>query len=412
MSNTKISTVLRQLSQAFKAQASTQIFKLGLVSGNQSGDADSIISSITYCFLHFKQSNSISSSNKVLYLPYLNFARSELRLRKDVLHVFQQHEITEDLLMFSDDLDSIISKDERFEDVILVDHNVPQGALANFMTANEGTLQISGIIDHHVDEGQFLNVEPRIIEKSGSCVSLVYQYFKTLETTISKDSQLLNFVINPVLLDTSNMQSRVEQAELDLFQDFQKTFTIISHEADGSSTKKLYESLIAAKNDITGLTFTDLLNKDYKNFSSLHDGTYHFGISSIGVPLEYIMTTYTFEEVTQNVVQFIKDNGIEFLAVMTAFVKPGTEDEFHRQLAFFNLPDKTEGEHIISEIRTPLSLERFEFNSAYLQNTVVIGDTWNDVSTKENVLLFEQHHLASSRKQVAPLLREKVCSSK
>lgn len=419
---TTISKVLHQLHQHITKPVNSKLpLKLGLVSGNQSGDADSIISSITYCYLHhqhqLKKSNNNDTndcSSKTVFLPYLNFPRSELRLRKDVQHIFAEHQITSDVLLFSDDLDHVIKPNGNVKEVILVDHNVPQGALAQFLSTGGERFTVVGIVDHHVDEGKFLQVQPRIVRSSGSCVSLIYSYFKTLDKEmVSKDTQLLKFMVNAVILDTSNMSSRVEEAEEEVYMDFCSNAIVVGSQRVhastiqmGESTKEIHAQLIQAKNDISGLTFMDLLNKDYKNFAAISPASYQFGISSIGVPLEYIISTYSKEEeVLKDVTRFIRDNKIEFLAVMTSFVRPGSKDEFHRQLAFFGVSDSFP-DSVISQIQEQLSLIPFKFNPQYLQNT---ADSPDDIWSADDVLLwYEQANIKCSRKQIAPLLRDKV----
>ncbi|KAH3679158.1 hypothetical protein WICMUC_001169 [Wickerhamomyces mucosus] len=352
-----VNLVLKQILELSKAPNKS----LGLVSGNQSGDADSILSAISYCYLNFQYQDRES-----IYLPFLNFPKDELRLRKDVLYVFNKYEIDQKYLLFSDDLASDTIK--NFNRLILVDHNIPQGRLQQYIdSVPNNQLKITGIIDHHEDEGYHLNVKPRIVLKAGSCSSLVYDYFKSINSKASSDTDILKILINPLILDTFNMKSRVEHLDKLMFEDYT---SIIDED-----TNIIYEKLIEAKNDIDGLTFTEVLNKDYKSFES---GNVVFGIASIVKPFGYVLEHFTENEINININRFTKSKGIEFLVIMTAFSEG---DKFRREIGFFNNSGLK-----IEEIKDELQLEELDnkFDS------------------------YKQLNLSYSRKQIAPLIKKKV----
>lgn len=78
---------------------------------------------------------------------------------------------------------------------VLVDHN-------NFRVEgfSRDSIRVSGIIDHHVDEGLYRNAVPRVIEPCGSCTSLVIKHFKELweKDQIEGESQLTKMAISAV----------------------------------------------------------------------------------------------------------------------------------------------------------------------------------------------------------------------
>ena len=85
-----------------------------------------------------------------------------------------------------------------------------------------------GIIDHHEDEGQFVESQPRIIRTCGSNSSLVFNYFyneffknntsKFLETQL----EAIKLLLGPLLIDTSGMTQKVEEPDTEAFSIYQK----------------------------------------------------------------------------------------------------------------------------------------------------------------------------------------------
>ena len=95
----------------------------------------------------------------------------------------------------------------------LVDHNNIQGDELH-EAFGAGKLKVVGIIDHHEDEGQFVESQPRIIRTCGSNSSLVFNYFyneffknntsKFLETQL----EAIKLLLGPLLIDTSGMTQK------------------------------------------------------------------------------------------------------------------------------------------------------------------------------------------------------------
>jgi len=227
---------------------------LHFVLGNESADLDSIASSIAYAYLN----NAI---------PLLNITKAELSLRKDTLYLFDLLKISKDDLLFLDDgipFDILLSNKKLR--ITLVDHNrlrSSQEAFAPFVEA---------IVDHHFDENQrypLLTNENKTIMTVGSTATLIAE--KAKEDAISPDLAVL--LLGAILMDTANLNSKEKTKE----KDKQAVATL---RKIGSSVipSDFYDKLVAAKNDIAGLTPAMLLSKDFKAYS---DGDIVYGISSM-----------------------------------------------------------------------------------------------------------------------------------
>ena len=191
--------------------------RVTLATGNESGDMDSVVCAIVHSI--FSNSYKTATQEQRLVLPFLNFRKKDLRLRKDIVICLERAKIDPELLFYVDDLsqDGILGSDV-IGDVVLLDHNAEQGSIARLLKENQ-SIRVSGIIDHHQDEKQHLDAVPRIIEKTGSCSSLVWDYWRetvTLRPEALGDREALTDVIEllsaPLVLDTTNCTSKMEKS--------------------------------------------------------------------------------------------------------------------------------------------------------------------------------------------------------
>ena len=67
-----------------------------------------------------------------------------------------------------------IRRDNSVE-FFLLDHNHYR---IETLPHEAATARVTGIIDHHVDEGLYRSASPRVIRSCGSCTSLVIQHLK------------------------------------------------------------------------------------------------------------------------------------------------------------------------------------------------------------------------------------------
>lgn len=113
-----------------------------------------------------------------IYVPITNIPAADIQLRPEYLAVFKHANIESKHLITLDDLPALSDIESKLAPEntkwILVDHNALQGQLGKMYAE-----RVAGVIDHHDDEKKVpedTGEEPRIIEKSGSCTSLIANY--------------------------------------------------------------------------------------------------------------------------------------------------------------------------------------------------------------------------------------------
>ena len=230
--------------------------ELTIVVGNESADLDSVCCAIGLAL-------QLSAHHNKLYVPVVNVSKDIIAMRGEVLHVLSIFKLDLSDLIFINDISHLLHT--RALDVFLVDHNVVclawerQGFKYN----------IVGIVDHHMDAGQHLAVEPRIIEPSSSCVSLFV-------TRLSICHPLLWY---PLIWDSMNLTYRMTPID---FQAAEKLQSVVK--LSGASTWRELERASASLPE-SNIPLNLLLLKDFKLFRN--DDEY-YGISTIHVPFEYI----------------------------------------------------------------------------------------------------------------------------
>lgn len=383
MSVRGINQVLKVISSSIKQNPS----RFSIVSGNQSGgeykrkvpfwnnsilthyqDLDSIVSAISYAYF-----NHIHNSSSLM-IPLLNFTRKELSSRKDVLLVFQKHGIDTQNLFFTDDLTQLKNVDQ----LILVDHNSPQGKVKNL------GLEIVGIIDHHEDEGIAIDAKPRIIQKSGSCSSLVFKYWYDLIGDSNKiEDSIIKFLLAPLVIDTSNLTSKVEDIDVQVFKIYSKYL----HDFD---TGAFYKDVRKAKDDIEGLSLDDIFLKDYKSFEfevGSSDVVKKVGITSVVKPFDWLEDR--FAKLNQGAKMFLEDQHLDIFIIMTSYLNK--DDQFNRQLGIIGA---SESDDVLINLALEAVKDQLEIETL---------PKYTEESPKLQV--FQQNNLASSRKQVAPAFK-------
>ena len=153
--------------------------RIGIVANRTIKDLDSFTSSILYAY--FSSLHPPSHAFTPLYIPLLNIPGSEVDLRPEFTKLFYHANISPSHLITLDDLPPASDLENKLPPSntrwILVDHNSLQGNLGAVYAP-----RVHGVIDHHEEENAVpkdTEPEPRIVEKSGSCSSLVIRTFKS-----------------------------------------------------------------------------------------------------------------------------------------------------------------------------------------------------------------------------------------
>ncbi|ODV85623.1 hypothetical protein CANARDRAFT_184063, partial [[Candida] arabinofermentans NRRL YB-2248] len=345
---------------------------LTIITGNQSCDLDSAVSSHTYALL-----GGSKIDNDELVIPLLNINRVDLKIRKDVHKLFQDCGFNMNDIFCIDDFKNVFVGGGGLKfsiNLILTDHNSPQGDFIKSLI-NDYDAKVVGIIDHHFDEGEFKDAKLRIIQECGSCTSLV---IKELHDNNSKlfndvDSDLRKFCVMPILMDTSYLKRRVCEVDLQSVKLLVGDFNIYS---------QYYNNINDAKNDLNGFTMIDILKKDYKCLDvDVGDGDLKIGVSSIPDSFSNIYKQHDINDIIQGLKDWKIENDLKFVVFMTSF---NTNDgEFKRELGFLYDDDSLKG--LIDSLKDELNL------------TLKLNEN--------ELILFNQLKIECSRKQVIPLIK-------
>lgn len=288
-------------------------------------------------------------------------------------------------------------KDGDGSKIILVDHNSMTGELGKQYAS-----QVAGCIDHHDEEHKVpmaTGEEPRIVQKSGSCCSLVVEYCRGAWDALAEDgrtqwdSELARLALAPILIDTTNLrqESKVTDAEKDAVRYLEGLIRVRQGEY---SSEGYFQELTKAKEDIGSLTFHDIMRKDYKGWTE-NSGAFNLGISSVVKDLKWLIEKAGGEEEFLAQVKEFAEGRMDVFSVMTTSHEG---DVFRRELLIWSLTD--EGSK---------AAKKFEKSSK---------EKLGLVSWKEGKMDGEgegwwrrvwcQEAVENSRKQVAPLLRASV----
>eukprot|EP00128_Syssomonas_multiformis_P015604 Colp12_sorted_trinity150504_noHs@8783 len=284
-----------------------------IVMGNEASDLDSMVCSIVHSL--FLQ--RINGNNAVVYAPYINIPRAEFPLRTEAAYLFKKLDIKIDHLIFENEVDLKILKEQGSLEITLVDHN----ALATKQKFLEPC--VKAIIDHHVDEHKYSSAQ-RNIAMIGSCATLVSEMiFEAPFGPTLVSGPVGDLLLSTILLDTVNLDPtkgrgtpRDESAAARLLEfcpwiDRNTEFKAISD----------------AKFDQSGLSVDELLRKDYKEEEAK---THKYGIASIGVSIHDLLAKYGPDALLEMVTTARRERALHSLMIMAAFT--GASNSFSRQL--------------------------------------------------------------------------------
>ena len=272
--------------------------------------------------------------------------------------------------------------------------------------------------------------EPRIIERSGSCTSLVVRTLRFGWDIISSSSlssgaghaqgeaaiddsavtqtwnaQIAKLAIASVLTDTANLtaEGKVFPVDTEAVQYLEAKIQSSTREARTWDRAKFYNEINAAKGDIEGLTFDDILRKDYKEW--IENGK-KLGISSVVRPLSFLVPK-AFEANQKDlqemsfdaaIVNFTDTRDLSMFAIMTA--STSMSKGFQRELLLETRSSMAPvAAKFSSQATAELGLEDLSVRSVNEYNTSGEGP---GVFRK----VWRQKDVSKSRKQVAPLLRK------
>ncbi|ABN67215.1 exopolyphosphatase (ExopolyPase) (Metaphosphatase) [Scheffersomyces stipitis CBS 6054] len=399
-----VKTFLVNLRSKINANALPLPYKF--VTGNQSADMDSVISAVSYSYFeNLKDNNSY-------VIPLVNIPKEDLKLRRDIESLLQSHSITEDLLYFLEDFE--ILSGGATNELILVDHCNIQGDLLH-QRMNEGKLKVVSIIDHHADEGVFLDSHPRIIHSNGSNSCLVFNYWYDQlgrnDALLKQNSDIIELLLGPLLIDTSNMTQKVEEGDVSAFSKYKQILDLgagnapiikqfVGPDAGDDIVAGFYKKLKTAKKDLSGFRFVDVLRKDYKQFSFLSGD--NVGFSSIGKSLKWVLSNYTIEEIRETLSKALVDFNVDALVITSSYTQKET-NIYTREFCYY-YEDKANARfnELDSLVKEPLQLN----DSVYGADKVGTKLTKVNTDSKGIFKIYNQVNIKASRKQVVPIVKE------
>lgn len=382
------------------------------VIGNESADLDSITCALVYAYIQ----SSLPASRKVdkYWIPVTNIPQHDLGLRPELTALLRHADLKPKDLITLDDIDGIEQKlSPKNTDWTLVDHNVLQGELGNHYSA-----RVTGVIDHHEDEDKVPEgAQPRVIEKTGSCNSLVVNYCRSawddvsglgtnvgaahgqddravddLAYTSTWDAQVAKLALGSILIDTHKLQSEDKTTDHDrkAVKYLEAKIGFSNKLGPSYNRDTFWKEMSDAKSNLDDLSLTDLLRKDYKHWT---EGDLTLGIASCVRSMKYIQDKSS--EIVADLMDFARSRELDVLAIGTSHSENGT---FERQLLLL----------AVKEGRPVEVGKKFE-RDCTKELQLVPHDSDDSISKGHHapwLQFWEQKKLSASRKQVAPLLRQ------
>lgn len=397
-------------------------------------DLDSLCSALLFAYLR-----THAHAPPRLHIPLCNLQRGDLALRPEFGAVLHDAALTTDDVLTLDELPGprdLAPADTRW---LLVDHNVLTGPLAQVYGSKGSGSQnlVIGCVDHHDDEGEVPHdAEPRVIEKCGSCVSLIVEECAaTWDRLTSEEAEaegekggatldartrahLARLVLAPALIDTRSLTDAtkttardhraVEYAEAKLASP--GTDDSDATASDGPYARaRFFEHMSALRSDIAGLSIRDVLRKDYKEWSEGEgDGTIKLGTSSVTRPIAYLVEKAGGEEaLVESLRAWGEERAVDLVVVMTSARIDGAHG---RELLVWARTGKRAADAaraFADAFAEPLELRPWGDGgglNADADAVAAAGD--GGCGTEGWMRCWAQGKLECSRKQVAPMLRE------
>ncbi|KAE8364150.1 hypothetical protein BDV27DRAFT_172548 [Aspergillus caelatus] len=464
MANNSEHTLFRFLKSAlqthrrFLSGALTRAEAPVYVIGNPSADLDSIISAITYSYF---ANNTDRHHVPLINLPNVPSGSELRRLRPEFVKALwlsthppardeQPWEetsesagaILHDHILTVADFNTHLKENGKVDgeyqinaDAVLVDWNaLPNGTLDG--RKGKGSLDglptvefnVIGCIDHHQDDG-FLrpDIEPKVIEKSGSCTSLVIHTLnkrgrwsegrakEAQAPRMAAEEQVASLAVTPILIDTANLTAKDKVTQFDTRA---VDFLTPKFNKETTDKDKLYAQVLEAKqNSLDLLTVDEILDRDYKQWvetSSREPGTpLNIGFCSMVRSIPWVVRKAgSPQEFLDAVYEFAAKRELGIVVVMAAF--SSNDDKFHRELFVCALDEGLAVDalkNFVKQSSSQLGLEEWssldgdgEALSKAIHNSLNSDGThkWRHIWTATDI--------TKSRKQVAPMMREAVTS--
>ncbi len=360
--------------------------------------------------------------------------------------------------VFSKSSTTTHSRPEDKIQAVLVDHNALSVPVAD-VSPSEITLRIdiTGCIDHHIDESCIPNsASPRIIRTGiGSCTTLVVQYLKDkgfwadllqLGSRYPKQGddglaavELAKLSLAAILIDTGNLKAegKVSDVDREMVKFLEEVITNSSSSSSQQETrqaiqqraaewdrKSFYEQIASSiANSLSLLSLPEILQRDYKAWSEKSTKTspasreLHLGMASIVKPISWLIRKADDSSV-ENLMSALGDfatgqhPGLDLFALMT--MSTDAEGVFRRELLLLDTGRTERSRRAVQKFEQmagrELELEDWKEVEGLVRALEWEGegkeDTQEEGGSGLRGRIWHQRNISKSRKQVAPLLRE------
>jgi len=358
-SNHQLTTYLRTARIAVR-EGRARHFALG----NEAADLDSIASAVAAGYWL----TAAAGAPERVFVPLVNVPRADYKLRTEAVYLLSAVGIEPDLLTFIDEVDLDAAHESGGLQLVLVDHNALAAGQAHLAPA------VTGVIDHHRDEGGFQDAQPRLVEPVGSASTLVAEQLLDTQPA-SLEPELAKLLLGTILLDTVNLDAEAKRAT-DKDVQIAARLTGIC----GADRQALFERLQFEKFNVEALDTPDLLRKDYKEYQM---GAVRCGIASVLLPAARWLEKDA--QLESSLAGFARTRNLDLLLAMNAYTDP----DFKRDLVVW-AADAAMFERIRAFLlESDLGLEP--------------GDTGG--ARSEHFAVYAQGNVACSRKKLQPLLQ-------
>ncbi|KAB8234716.1 putative exopolyphosphatase [Aspergillus alliaceus] len=425
------------------------------VIGNPSADLDSVISAVIYSYF---ANNTGRRHVPLINLPTIPSGPELRRLRPEFVKalwlsthppaqdeqpwdetpesagaILHDHFLT--VADFSAHLKEIVKDNEGYRinaDAVLVDWNAlpigtpdgqkGKGSLDGLETVD---FNVIGCIDHHQDDG-FLRpgIDLKVIEKSGSCASLVTQTLNKRglwlqdaaaanNLQMAAEEQIASLAMTPTLIDTANLTAKDKVTQFDL----QAVDFLSPKLSKGTADEdKLYAQVLEAKqNSLDLLTVDEILDRDYKQWTETSprepEKLLNIGFCSMVKSISWVVRKAESPQAfLQAVYKFAAKRELGIVVVMAAF--SSNDDRFHRELFVCALDESLAVDalkNFVEQSGSKLGLEEWSpLDGDEEVLSKVIKDTLNSDDTHKWRHIWKPADITKSRKQVAPMMREAI----
>ncbi|KAL0985308.1 hypothetical protein UPYG_G00155300 [Umbra pygmaea] len=284
-----------------------------VVLGNEACDLDSMVSALAYAYFL-----SLTSDSGKIPLPVMNIPRQEFPLRTECVFLLRESGLSQEELVFRDEVDlGHLHRAGRL-DLTLVDCNVLHSSDRDLEEA------VMEVIDHHRLDRKPSPSCAVTVETVGSCSTLVTE--RIIQTAPEVlDQQVALLLYGTILLDCVNMAPEAGKVTP---KDSQYAVLLETRFPKLPPRGILFQSLQNAKFDVSGLTTEQMLLKDMKVASG---GDLKLAVSVIYMTLEAFLQR---QNLQQDLCEFSHKHSYNLVVAMTICFNENKEP--FRQVAVYS----------------------------------------------------------------------------